>query len=589
MNVGSNAGMNGGNAATSSAATTTATTTGVAAGYPYYPAYDWSATGWNAYGAWGSPVSPDAAAAYSQYYAQWAPQTAAAWTTTTTPATTHTTPATTAHTQPAVATYQTAASYQQPPSTTTSSVSSTTELYDPSCPTDTSASPSAPEYLSASKVSFQMRPSKPTHAHTYTPQSSATTTTQQPQQQQQQTTTSSSSTQGWPPSLRNYVERAFAQCQGDEQRNKMEVRLKTMITECIANSTLWHRDWNTEPLPDIGEATSYSMAGKGKKRPLQADTSTPGKNKSSISMLGIGNAEEDKREKRSQRFKRSSNQFKRKSGLFLPPPMAESELDWDSLVIRGTSTELEKQYLRLTSAPDPATVRPQHVLTQSLQLIKNKWKHEEDYHYACEQLKSIRQDLTVQHIKNSFAIEVYETHARLALENSDLGEFNQCLTQLLILYTEVGTGSAIEFTAYRILYCLYSNNAAEITQIMAQLDPGLRNHEFVSHALKVREAMALSNYYSFFRLYQSVPNMGVYIMDLFVDEMRLSALRIICKAYRPSMPVKIVKKELAFSSMKQCVKFLRTRKAVITRNSDGELEMDTKASYPSFVSGSSST
>lgn len=36
--------------------------------------------------------------------------------------------------------------------------------------------------------------------------------------------------------------------------------------------------------------------------------------------------------------------------------LAVEDMDWDALTVKGTCQEIEKRYLRLTSAPDPATV-----------------------------------------------------------------------------------------------------------------------------------------------------------------------------------------------------------------------------------------
>jgi hypothetical protein len=52
----------------------------------------------------------------------------------------------------------------------------------------------------------------------------------------------------------------------------------------------------------------------------------------------------------------------------------------------------------------------------------------------------------------------------------------------------------------------------------------------VKHALEVRSALALGNYHRFFQLYLDTPNMGAYLMDMFVDRERLTALATICRA-----------------------------------------------------------
>lgn len=65
-------------------------------------------------------------------------------------------------------------------------------------------------------------------------------------------------------------------------------------------------------------------------------------------------------------------------------------------------------------------VRPLSVLKKSFNFVLDKYGKTNDYRYICDQLKAIRQDLTVQVIQNEFTIEVYETHARIAIKNVGL-------------------------------------------------------------------------------------------------------------------------------------------------------------------------
>ena len=195
----------------------------------------------------------------------------------------------------------------------------------------------------------------------------------------------------------------------------------------------------------------------------------------------------------------------------------------------GTCQILEKNYFRLTDAPPPETVRPLPVLEKALTLVWKTWKQGHNYTYACDQFKSLRQDLTVQHIRNSFTVKVYEMHARVALEMADLGEYNQCQTQLRSLYKMRLGGNPEEFLAYRILFIIYTCNRVDMNHVLAELTPADKRQPNVKHALQVRSALASGNYHRFFKLYDTAPAMGVCLLDLLVERERLAAMATICK------------------------------------------------------------
>ncbi|CAE7225370.1 unnamed protein product [Rhizoctonia solani] len=447
----------------------------------------------------------------------------------------------------------------------------------------------------------------------------------------------------WPQSLKDWVATQLKQM-NSLNKTEADAEMKALISEAYTTQTLWTTDWAGVQL----KALQPKAAVKRKSHPDIAAT----QKKLKKTIISVATENETRLEKRKRRFEREHEIERQKtSGTYSVPsfthhsqsptgfdtardntptytPMAyrsagatskrkyagvasedsgdadPNVIDWDRFTIVGTSQELFKPYLRLTSvrgifsigshvltdfqAPDPATIRPLEVLQRTLGELKNKWKTNSDYRWTCDQFKSLRQDLTVQRIKNSFTVQVYEIHARMALEAADLVEFNQCQSNLRLLYEAGIPGNANEFLAYRILYLVHTKNRSEMNLLLAQLTPETKATPFVRHALDVQAALLANNYHKFFDLYLNAPNMGGYIMDHMLARERMSALIIMTKAYL-HLPLSFLASELAFDAAADVDRFLSSHSIAIYASTSGqpntssEKRLDCKAAHARVV------
>ncbi|KAF2714281.1 hypothetical protein K504DRAFT_370618 [Pleomassaria siparia CBS 279.74] len=417
----------------------------------------------------------------------------------------------------------------------------------------------------------------------------------------------------WTPAVRDYVARTFDPENAVAGITPAMVQAKTKeVIQYFAERNMQQEiDWSDYPLPqqllaeerkkamaalsdgyahvsspnEITNNPSSVLTSQPKKRKSQdlddqsrlVETSIPPWRKTNLEdRITYGNGHNEKRqkknalagdsiskldkadlEKRKQRFQLG------KSGNKATASGSDYEAEMPTGPVVGLNENLEKPYFRLTAPPKAETVRPLRVLQKTLIHLTRKWKDESNYNYICNQFKSLRQDLTVQHIKTSFTVKVYEIHARIALEKGDTGEYNQCQTQLRALYTQNLGGHPHEFLAYRILYFVYTCNKTDMNDLLAELTPADKAHDWIRHALDVRSALALGNYHKFFKLYLEANTktyMGVYLMDMFIERERFNALANISRAYI-TVTMRFLTDELAFENEVDCREFLESNGA----------------------------
>lgn len=230
--------------------------------------------------------------------------------------------------------------------------------------------------------------------------------------------------------------------------------------------------------------------------------------------------------------------------------------------IVGTSTQLEKPYTRTTGLPKPETVRPEHILKKSVEYVTQKWEATKDFTYVNEQFKSIRQDLTVQGIRDDFTVYVYEKHARITLSEGCMEEFNKCSVKLEYLYTLPGmpTTNEPEFTAYRLFYLGLIDDTSLLSELYRKLYSQkyapLRLTHPVSQALEIIDAFVRKDWPKYFRVTKTVDNMGHAIIEKLTQNIRFAIIKIVTSSFACNLSVEFIGKRLGFETSAETLDYL---------------------------------
>ncbi|EGC29697.1 hypothetical protein DICPUDRAFT_58665 [Dictyostelium purpureum] len=226
--------------------------------------------------------------------------------------------------------------------------------------------------------------------------------------------------------------------------------------------------------------------------------------------------------------------------------------------IIGTCKDYEKPYLRLTGKADPSKIRPIDILETWFPKLVRKYQNTKNYNYTLDQLKSIRQDLMIQHIRNKFTLGVYEANAKICLENSDFGEFGQCLSQIKELYETIESENQFEFLSYDLLFTLLFSDD-ELVSLLPKIinNTELFNNQIIKHSFEIVKSVLNKNYCKFNKLYLGCYNMEKYLLEKILNEkLRVYSLDAMVKSYKPSIHFNFLEKELSFSNQDELIKFL---------------------------------
>lgn len=409
----------------------------------------------------------------------------------------------------------------------------------------------------------------------------------------------------YPPGLKEFVIRCNEEAVKRNFDSKflsiMQNQMKNLISKAYSQKKEFVNDWRAQDLPVFTSPIAPLQLVCD--REASSSTSSSKKQSSAVQNVKVQAAENDseeaRRRKRLERFasdhtvkKRRHDHDENYSDL---NAISTNYFKFDkNKPVVGRCQILEKKYLRLTSEPNPDLVRPLPVLKKAYKMLMEKYsKKEAAYQYLCDQFKSMRQDLRVQIIEDSFTVKVYQTHARIALENGDIGEFNQCQSRLKQLFEipSIKPSDLEEFTSYNIFYYLMMNNHSSINELRLKLMTKHRDiykDPMVQSALQMAQAHLIGDYHKLLKIYSRTHGPARCLVDTFINRERLRALATICKSYY-QIKLQFLVSEFHFKDNEDAFKFIQDLGLVgyIVVKNEGQkneyIYLDTKACRPAII------
>ena len=247
--------------------------------------------------------------------------------------------------------------------------------------------------------------------------------------------------------------------------------------------------------------------------------------------------------------------------------------------VKDNKHYLEKSYLRLTEIVDSKDVRDIQEIKKAFKFVKKEIDAgKKDHEWAVDQLRTIRQELTVHNIMNHFSLGVYLVSFKYSLLTKNTQQIRETMGQFFI-YINSGLldnvdninndNESINIISYWIVMAVQDNRSHDLLRLLQIISNQSLYSKQTKQALLFRNWFSIGNYFQVLKFLKDNQD-GVFkaIYDLFEDQIKFKFLQSICKGFGPKIKQTVINKYLLFDCLQELKKFLLKHGCVLSGNNE---------------------